>query len=140
MLNRAIIMGRLAADPELRYTPNNVPVVAFTLAVGRTYVKQGTERQTDWIDVVAWRQTAEFVSKYFKKGQQMAVEGTLQTRMYEDKNGNKRKAVEIVADNVFFAESKSGGASYDADPAPVFESGALGDFEEISTEDTELPF
>ena len=140
MLNRAIIMGRLAADPELRYTPNNVPVVAFTLAVGRTYVKQGTDRQTDWIDVVAWRQTAEFVSKYFKKGQQMAVEGTLQTRMYEDKNGNKRKAVEIVADNVFFAESKAGGASYDADPAPVFESGSLGDFEEISTEDTELPF
>ena len=97
MLNVAVVMGRLTADPELRHTASGLSVTSFTLAVDRNYSKAGTERQTDWIDVVAWRQTAEFVCKYFTKGQMMAVNGTIQTRSYEDKNGNKRKAVEIVA-------------------------------------------
>ena len=152
MLNRAVVMGRLPADPELRYTPNNVAVATFTFACGRSYVKQGAERQTDWIDVVAWRQTAEFVSKYFKKGQLMAVEGTIQTRMYEDKNGNKRKAVEIVAENAFFCDSKQSGApsSTGSDFVPQTDSnndqssfmqGALDDFEEIALDaEKQLPF
>lgn len=153
MLNRAVVMGRLPADPELRYTPNNVAVATFTLAVGRSYVKQGAERQTDWIDIVAWRQTAEFISKYFKKGQMMAVEGTLQTRMYEDKNGNKRKAVEIVAENAFFCESKqsSGAAApmgsdfnqsaLSSEPPASFMQGSVDDFEEIALDaEKALPF
>lgn len=149
MLNRVVLMGRLAADPELRVTPNNVAVATFTLAVGRTYVSKGGDRQTDWIDIVAWRQTAEFISKYFKKGQLMAVEGSLQTRTYEDKNGNKRKVVEIVADNAFFCEGRqSASASDNSDFSnPLvgsvpnsFESGELDDFEEISSDDKALPF
>ena len=106
MLNIAAIMGRLTADPELRKTPSGVSVTTFTLAVDRSYVKQGEERQADFIDVVAWRGTAEFVCKYFSKGRMMAVDGSIQTRSYEDKNGNKRKAVEIVANNVSFAGDK----------------------------------
>ena len=100
MLNVAVVMGRLTADPELRHTASGLSVTSFTLAVDRNYSKAGTERQTDWIDVVAWRQTAEFVCKYFTKGQMMAVNGTIQTRSYEDKNGNRRTAYEVVADNV----------------------------------------
>lgn len=143
MLNRVVLMGRLAADPELRFTPNNVAVASFTLAVGRTYVTKGGDRQTDWVDIVAWRQTAEFISKFFKKGQLMAVEGTLQTRTYEDKNGNKRKAVEVVAENAFFCESKQSDASSDfthSEAPQSFESGSLEDFEEITSGDKELPF
>ena len=147
MLNRVVLMGRLAADPELRFTPNNVAVATFTLAVGRTYVTKGGERQTDWVDIVAWRQTAEFISKFFKKGQLMAVEGTLQTRTYEDKNGNKRKAVEVVAENAFFCESKQSSIGSDTssdfshtEVPQSFESGSLDDFEEITSGDKELPF
>ena len=147
MLNRVVLMGRLAADPELRFTPNNVAVATFTLAVGRTYVTKGGERQTDWVDIVAWRQTAEFISKFFKKGHLMAVEGTLQTRTYEDKNGNKRKAVEVVAENAFFCESKQSSMGSDAssdfshtEVPQSFESGSLDDFEEITSGDKELPF
>lgn len=106
MLNIAAIMGRLTADPELRHTPNGVAVTTFTLAVERSYAPQGQERQTDFIDVVAWRGTGEFVCKYFTKGRMMAVNGAIQTRNYEDRDGNKRKAVEIVADNVSFAGDK----------------------------------
>ena len=106
MLNVAAIMGRLVADPELRHTPNDIAVTTFTLAVDRSYSRAGTERQTDFIDVVAWRQTAEFVCKYFSKGRMMAVTGSIQTRNYEDKQGNKRKAFEIVANDVSFADSK----------------------------------
>ena len=98
MLNVAVVMGRLVADPELRHTPSDVAVTSFTLAVDRSYVKSGTERQTDFIDIVAWRGTADFVCKYFRKGQMMAVHGSIQTRTYTDKDGNKRKAFEIVAD------------------------------------------
>ncbi len=158
MLNVAVIMGRLAADPELRHTPNGVAVTSFTLAVDRSYARVGTERQTDWIDVVAWRQTAEFVCKYFTKGQLMAVTGSIQTRNYEDRNGNKRKAVEIQATEVNFASSKREGGSMGGDPsygqprasapaqpaafsepAPAYSSGSSEDFEEILGDD-DLPF
>ena len=156
MLNVAAIMGRLVADPELRHTPNDIAVTTFTLAVDRSYSRAGTERQTDFIDVVAWRQTAEFVCKYFSKGRMMAVTGSIQTRNYEDKQGNKRKAFEIVANDVSFADSKrdsSGSApgSYDSapavqqrpaaysEPAPAYSSVSNEDFEEILGDD-DLPF
>lgn len=152
MLNRAILMGRLVADPELRQTPNGVSVVSFRIAVDRNYSKD-KERQTDFIDIVAWRSSAEFVSKYFSKGKMIIVEGSIQTRSYEDKNGNKRTAVEVVADNVMFGESKgvsAGGQGYQA-PAPSFQdmpgggsvsyaSGDVGDFEAISADSEDLPF
>jgi single-strand DNA-binding protein len=153
MLNVAVLMGRLVADPELRQTPNGVSVTSFTLAVDRSYVKSGAERQTDFIDIVAWRNTAEFVCKYFRKGQLMAVQGSIQTRSYTDKEGNKRKAFEIVADNVNFAEPKRDGASGASHftgpessaanqvqrPAPAYSNGNADDFEEIPSDD-DLPF
>ena len=150
MLNRAIIMGRLVADPELRQTPNGVSVITFTVAVDRNYSRD-RDRQTDFIDVVAWRQTAEFVSKYFSKGKMIIVEGSIQTRSYEDRNGNKRRAVEVVADNVQFGESKSAGGSqqgYTApaptqappEPAVSYASGDVGDFSEMSSDSDDLPF
>ena len=106
MLNCAIIMGRITADPELRTTTSGLSVTSFTVAVDRAY-KSGDERQTDFINVVAWRGTADFVSRCFKKGQMIAVQGSIQTRNYKDKNGNKRTAVEIVADNVSFCGGKN---------------------------------
>ena len=106
MLNTAIFIGRLTADPELRHTSSDTAVTSFTVAVDRSYVKTGAERQADFIDVVAWRSTAEFICKYFKKGQLIAIQGSIQTRSYEDKNGNKRKAVEVVADQAHFAGPK----------------------------------
>ncbi|MCR4615576.1 MAG: single-stranded DNA-binding protein [Clostridiales bacterium] len=150
MLNCAIIMGRLVADPELRTTTTGLSVTSFTVAVDRGYAKQGEERQTDFIDVVAWRQTADFVSRFFRKGSMIAVQGSIRTRSYEDKNGNKRKAVELVADNVSFCGSKaeSGGVRVDGAiapaaepiaPAPSFSTGSSSDFEEI-TDDDDLPF
>ncbi len=107
MLNCAIIMGRLTADPELRTTGSGLSVTSFCVAVDRSYVKEGEERQTDFINVVAWRGTAEFVSRYFRKCSMIAVQGAIQTRNYEDKNGNKRTAVEIVADKASFCGSKA---------------------------------
>ncbi|MDE5995077.1 MAG: single-stranded DNA-binding protein [Oscillospiraceae bacterium] len=114
MLNAAIIMGRLTATPELRTTGTGISVTSFSVAVDRAYAKPGEERQTDFINVVAWRNTADFVTRFFTKGQMIAVQGSIQTRNYEDKNGNKRTAVEIVADNVSFCGSKSesGGNTY----------------------------
>ena len=111
MLNRAILMGRLTADPALRHTQSNRPVTSFALAVDRSY---GKEQQADFIDIVAWNKTAEFVCQYFRKGLLVAVEGRLQTRLWEDKQGNKRKSVEVVADRVHFAEPKR------AEPQPEF--------------------
>lgn len=107
MLNVAVLMGRLVADPELRTTPNGISVTSFTVAVERDYVSSGQQRQTDFIDVVAWRKTAEFVTKYFHKGSMIAIQGSIQTRTYEDKNGNKRKAVEVLAESVSFTGSKA---------------------------------
>lgn len=106
MLNTVALMGRICGDPELRTTNSGVSVTSFTMAVNRAYVKQGEQRQTDFIDVAAWKNTADFVCKYFRKGQLIAVQGSIQTRTYTDKNGNKRKAVEVVAENVHFAEGK----------------------------------
>ena len=110
MLNRIIIMGRLARDPELRRTQTGTPVASFRLAVDRDFKDKTTgERSTDWIDVVAWRATAEFVSRYFTKGRMAVVEGRLQMRDWTDKDGNKRTTAEVVADNVYFGDSKRDG-------------------------------
>ena len=122
MLNVVALMGRLVADPELRHTPNGVATCTFRIAVDRNFVRQGEERKADFIDIVAWRQSAEFVCRYFRKGNLIAVNGSLRTRNYEDKNGNKRTAYEVVADNIHFAESKNSsqasGSGYAA-PAPA---------------------
>ena len=148
MLNTVALMGRLTADPELRHTPNSIAVTTFTIAVNRSYVKQGAERQTDFIDVVAWRNTAEFICRYFKKGQMMAVQGSIQTRTYIDKEGRNRKVFEILADNVYFTESKSvSGNSYEArsfeQPTEDYEvTYAAGDDEEFTviSDNDDLPF
>ena len=111
-LNKVIIMGRLTRDPELRHTQSNVPVASFTVAVDRDFKdKQTGEKATDFIDVVAWRNTAEFVSRFFSKGRMAVVEGKLQFRDWTDKDGNKRKNAEIVADSVYFADSKKDAGS-----------------------------
>ena len=107
MINNVVLMGRLVATPELRSTGTGVSVASFTIAVERAYAKAGEQRQADFIDCVAWRQTAEFITRYFQKGSMIAVTGNIQTRNYEDKNGNKRKAVEVVVDNASFCGSKA---------------------------------
>ena len=107
MLNCIVIMGRLVADPELRTTPGGVNRTTFRVAVDRRYQKAGEEKQTDFINCIAWRQTADFVAQYFRKGSMIAVQGSLQTRSYEDSNGNKRSAFDVVADNVSFCGSKA---------------------------------
>ena len=154
MLNHIVIMGRLARDPELRHTQSGTPVATFRLAVDRDFKDKNTgERQTDWIDVVAWRNTAEFVSKYFAKGRMAVVEGRLQIRDWTDREGGKRRSAEVVADNVYFGDSKRdggdyGGSSYGGPPAygaPAAGSrtsdfGGGSDFAEISEEDGNLPF
>lgn len=148
MLNKIIIMGRLTRDPELRRTQSGVAVTSFSVAVDRDFKTQGGEKETDFIDVVAWRTTAEFVSKYFAKGRMAVVEGRLQLRDWTDKEGGKRRSAEVVADNVYFGDSKRDGAgesgsapSYSAPagyaPAPA---GGQSDFAEIGEEDGELPF
>ncbi len=106
MLNIAAIMGRLTADPEIRTTPSGVSVCRFTLAVDRNYAKAGTERQTDFINCVAWRNTAEFINRYFVKGQMMAVDGSIQTGSYTDSNGNKRYTFDVVVANANFTGDK----------------------------------
>lgn len=131
MLNKVILMGRLTDDPELRHTQSNIPVTSFTLAVDRAYSKD-REKITDFIEVVAWRSTAEFAFKYFRKGQLVAVVGSIQTRVWEDKQGNKRKAVEVVADEVHFAEPKRDARA--AEPVTADE------FTDLSPDDGELPF
>ena len=107
MLNHICIMGRLTRDPELRYTQSNTPVVSFTVACDRDYTQQGQERQTDFIDCVGWRHTAEFVNNYFRKGQMAVVSGRLQSRKWQDRDGNNRTSWEILADSVYFGEKKS---------------------------------
>ena len=147
MLNKVVIMGRLARDPELRRTQAGVSVTSFRIACDRDFKTQSGEKETDWIDIVAWRNTAEFVSKYFQKGRMAIVEGRLQTRDWTDKDGNKRTAVEVVADNIYFGDSKrDGGNSYDTAPAYSAPMGGyaapVGDnqFAEIDEEDGDLPF
>lgn len=132
MLNCAIIMGRLTADPELWTTQSGLSVASFCVAVDRSYAKEGEERQADFINVVAWRGTAEFVCKYFTKGQMIALQGSIQTRNYEDKNGNKRTAVEIVANTVSFCGSKAESAGQPTQQPSVNVS-AADDFTPLNT-------
>lgn len=149
-MNVAILMGRLVADPELKHTPSGAAVTSFTLAVDRAYSKQGKERQSDFLNVVAWRSTAEFISKYFRKGQMMAVQGSIQTRAYTDKDGNKRKAFEILAEKVSFCGGKQGepektaDVSWTQEPAEqpkTFTTGEpVREYEEIALSDDDLPF
>ena len=106
LINNVVLMGRLVSDPELRTTPAGTSVTAFSIAVDRDYVKAGEERQTDFIDIVAWRGAAEFICKYFQKGQMIAIQGSIQTRTYTDKQGNNRKAVEVLAERVSFCGRK----------------------------------
>ena len=152
MLNHITIMGRLTRDPELRYTQSQTPVASFTLAVDRDFgSRDGGEKQTDFIDCVAWRQTAEFVSKYFTKGRMAVVSGRLQIRDWTDREGGKRRSAEVVVDNIYFGESRrrdsSEGSSYDsrssyssyeaprsASPAPS------SPFSDLDDGDGELPF
>ena len=141
MLNRIVLQGRFCKDPELRHTQSGTAVASFSLAVERDFKDKATgEKATDFIDIVAWRQTAEFVSRYFSKGRMAVVEGRLQTRSYEDKNGSKRKAVEVVADSVYFADSRKDGDS--TPPPAAYEAPASkpGEFTELSDDDGELPF
>lgn len=140
MLNTAILMGRLTADPELKTTNSGLSVVSFCVAVDRRYQKDG-EKQADFINVTAWRQNAEFICKYFRKGQMIAVQGSIQTRNYEDKNGNKRTAVEIVADNVSFCGSKSESDGQNPQNAPRPSVNApADDFTPLDNDDDGLPF
>lgn len=155
MLNHIVIMGRLTRDPELRYTQSQVPVASFTVAVDRDFSgRDGGERQTDFINCVAWRQSAEFVSKYFHKGSMAVVSGRLQIRQYQDREGNNRTAAEVVSDNVYFGESRrdsdnrtsgdsgysnaSYSRSYEAPRAAAASNPSP--FSELSEDEGELPF
>lgn len=144
MINMVALMGRLTYDPELRTTPQGVSVIRFQVACDRNYQKAGAERQADFIDCVAWRQTAEFISRYFHKGSMIAVEGTIQTSNFTDKNGQNRKQTEVVANQVSFcgskAESGTNGAPAFTQPAPSYASASNSDFEEIIDDDDDLPF
>ena len=143
MLNRIILMGRLTHDPELRRTQSDTPVCSFSLAVDRDYKRDG-EKETNFIDIVAWRSTADFVSKYFTKGRMAVVEGRLQIRDWTDKEGGKRRSAEVIADNVYFGDSKpkdsgSDVPAYDGEPGAEFgapPSGFTPDF----GDDGEMPF
>ena len=148
MLNRIILMGRLTRDPELRRTGTGTAVTSFSLAVDRDFKSQSGEKETDFIDIVAWRSTAEFVSRYFTKGRMAVVEGRLQIRDWTDKDGGKRRSAEVVADNVYFGDSKrDGGDSSGYSAAPAYKNAAPSnfnaggsDFAEIGEDDGELPF
>ena len=161
MLNHIVIMGRLTRDPELRYTQSQLPVATFRVAVDRDFGR-GEEKQTDFIDCVAWRSTGEFVSKYFQKGSMAIVSGRLQMRDWTDKEGNKRRSAEVVADNVYFGDSKRDSADggfnqsqgyaqsfnqipQQPQPQPAYQapqnvSAASSDFSMLSDDDPELPF
>ena len=133
MLNKIVLMGRLTRDPELRRTQSGTAVASFNLAVDRDYKPQDGERETDFIDIVAWRSTAEFVSKYFSKGRMAVVEGRLQVRDWKDKDGSKRRSTEVIADNVYFGDSKRSESGTQAEPS--------GEFQELPDEEKgELPF
>ena len=153
MLNRVVLMGRLTADPELKTTPNGVSVTSFSIAVDRSYVKSGEERKADFFNIVCWRQTAEFVCRYFSKGSMIAVDGQLQSRSFQAKDGSNRYVVEIVADNVSFTGERRdsnangynnqsyGSAPYQQAQAPAesYQSGSNSDFQDMPLDD-DLPF
>ena len=152
MLNHIVLMGRLTRDPELRRTGSGIAVASFSLAVDRDFGSSANngEKETDFIDIVAWRNTAEFVSKYFTKGRMAVVSGRLQIRLWTDKEGNKRRSAEIVAESVYFGDSKRDGngqqsgqqqpsqASYQ--DAPGYDSAYVSDFAQIEDDDSALPF
>lgn len=148
MINMVALMGRLTYEPELRSTPNGLAVLRFQVACDRTYQKDSQNRQADFIDCVAWRQTAEFISRYFHKGSMIAVEGTIQTSNYTDKDGNKRKQTEVVANNVSFCGGKAENGSQGTEGAQneQYTQGGMdinpdtSDFEEIVDDDDDLPF
>ena len=152
MLNKIILMGRLTRDPELRRTESGTAVCSFSIAVDRDFKSKNGEKETDFIDIVAWRATAEFVSKYFTKGRMAVVEGRLQIRNWTDKEGNKRRSAEVVADNVYFGDSKRDGAApggFDQTPsypqAPAYQAPAApapsaSGFSMLEDDDSELPF
>lgn len=146
MLNHITLMGRLTRDPELRYTSAGTPVASFSLAVDRDFApKDGGEKQTDFIDCVAWRQTGEFVSKYFQKGSMAVVSGRLQIRDWQDREGNKRRSAEVVVDNVYFGESKrreNADTTYREPPAAKSQSDPIrsSGFSEMPEGDGDLPF
>ena len=141
MLNKIIIMGRLTRDPELRRTGSGTAVTSFSLACDRDFKSQSGEKETDFIEVVAWKNTAEFVSKYFSKGRMAVVEGRLQIRDWTDKAGNKRTTAEVVADNVYFADSKRSESNDNQKENFNALSGRLSDdFVPISEENGEIPF
>ena len=146
MLNKIFIMGRLTRDPELRRTQSGTAVTSFSLAVDRDYKSQSGEKETDFIDVVAWRSTAEFVSKYFTKGRMAVVEGRLQIRDWKDKEGNNRRSAEVVADNVYFGDSKRREGSdtgFRETPSSRSQESDMGKgsaFSELSEGDGDLPF
>ena len=156
MLNKIFLMGRLVADPEAKQTPSGVPVTTFRIAVDRDFKnKQTGEKEADFITVVAWRSTAEFVAKYFAKGRMAVVEGRLQIRPYTDRDGNKRSATEVVAENIYFGDSRregdggsygggyphAGGPAPSAQPSPYDAPIPAGDqFTELDDDDGELPF
>ena len=150
MLNHITIMGRLTRDPEIRYTQSQTPVTSFTLAVDRDFGgRDGGEKQTDFIDCVAWRQTAEFVSKYFTKGSMAVVSGRLQIRDWTDRDGGKRRNAEVVVDNIYFGESKRReGGEMRSDSRPAYQSSyesvspsmGASAFSELGDDDGEVPF
>lgn len=142
MINNVVLMGRLTADPELRTTASGISTSRFTIAVDRAYVRAGEERKADFISVVAWRQNAEFICRYFRKGSMIAVIGSIQTGSYDDKNGNRVYTTDVVVDRASFcgskAETGTGSVSSGA-PAPAYQNAGASDFEEIPDEE-ELPF
>lgn len=139
MINMVALMGRLTFEPEVRTTPSGVSVMRFQIACDRKYQRSGQDRQADFIDCVAWRQTAEFISRYFHKGSMIAVEGMLQTSSYTDKNGNQRKQVEVLANNVSFCGSKSESGAAGSQANPNYSSADNSDFDGIPDDD-DLPF
>ena len=140
MFNLVVLTGRLTADPELKTTANGLSVTTFSIAVDRRY-RSGEERQTDFINIVAWRQTAEFITKYFKKGSLIGIEGSIQTRRYQDKNGNNRTAFEVVANNVQFVESKRDPSAPAAGESASFSNADVNDFADLGdATDDDLPF
>ena len=136
MFNLVILTGRLTGDPELKHTQNDVPVCSFTIAVNRNHRANG-EQQTDFINIVAWRQRAEFISKYFKKGSLIGIEGSIQTRKYQDKNGNNRTAFEVIVNNAQFVEGKK---DKPTETGPSYSDTDADDFTEIGDIDEDLPF
>lgn len=157
MINRVVLMGRLVSDPELKTTQSGTNVTTFRIAVDRSYVKSGEERQADFFDIVAWRYTADFVCKHFRKGSLIAIDGQLQSRTYQAKDGTNRYVVEVIADSASFTGERRDNSAYNggfgggysqqsapaqpayAEQAPSFASGAISEFEEMPSDD-DLPF